>query len=276
MMGEGDEYGFGIIESWKAYEFDSRKAHVLDGLMIGGRGIELEKKELNVKHDRSLKQEVDLKLVPLCELVNGLSDYYTLSCCSGRIVSFVSNENEDDISSSVKKMGYMNFVAHSRKEIDEDYYPIEKLIERLKCITPFYDSTSPIKNAGYNNKEENKICSMYNNNNNITLRFEPVLIHICCRTWISAQKLIQTTREAGIKDVGIMNFSRKGINIKICGSTRLAVPLKLNNHWLFQHNKDESISPLQLIINRCCHLMDINDQCIQRLQSLIQKNLNTS
>lgn len=43
------------------------------------------KKTYLAKSDKSKKGDIDIKIIPLLETINALSDYYTTSSCSGRV-----------------------------------------------------------------------------------------------------------------------------------------------------------------------------------------------
>ena len=52
------------------------------------------KKDILSKEDKSSIGEWDKKIVPLCDEINSLNNYYTTSSCSGRVVLMVDQEKK--------------------------------------------------------------------------------------------------------------------------------------------------------------------------------------
>lgn len=61
----------------------------------------------------------------------------------------------------------------------------------------------------------------------VRFKFEPLILHVCCKSLEDAQELISFCQEIGLKDSGIMSSKNK-IIVKINGSERIDAPIAIN------------------------------------------------
>lgn len=90
----------------------------------------LKKKTLDKLYlpDKSKKGDVDKALIPLINLINKHSDYYTLSSCAGRIVVFTDNNEK------IKSKTQWLLVSH--EQVDSKYL-IDSLSDLPESMTSF-------------------------------------------------------------------------------------------------------------------------------------------
>ncbi|OYT36559.1 hypothetical protein B6U91_00985 [Candidatus Pacearchaeota archaeon ex4484_71] len=143
------------------------------------------KEDILGKQDKSSKGSWDKKIVPLCERINELKNYYTTSSCSGRILL---------IRDSVKKTYGLFLKVH------HDVLSFESFKEDLVEIS----------------KIETK--------NVVNFKQEPCALHVACRTLEDAQKLVDVARSVGWKKSGIISSSKRFV-VEMFGSSKLEFPL---------------------------------------------------
>lgn len=140
--------------------------------------FEICKKNALFKADKSKKGSIDDNILDLVNKINNNNDFYTTSSCSGRIVLI-------EIPVSMKKQeAEWLFITHD--------YVVEKT-EILNLL----------------NKHEEL--------SEVWFRFEPVIIHVGCRSIEKAQDLINFARSIGLKKSGIQSTKEKIIVELSCG-----------------------------------------------------------
>jgi len=189
------------------------------------------------KRDKSSAGRIDPRAVQICHSINALEDYYTLSSCAGRCFLYrgkgIKNTND-----------FERFrVNHDLIRDPKRYFNLQTLppISWESSDANKYDLTgggdaTPTRGVGqYDNKrllahEEHDLgnadqtqidgeCYLINDNLNndsrledcsnesreIWLRFEPFILHVCCRTLLAAQALLNVARPA-FKNVGLTSW----------------------------------------------------------------------
>lgn len=224
--------------------YEQRRTTVLSGLygsaMVPG-----------FKPDRSLKTGVDAKFNAIVNTINERPFWYTTSCCSGRLSVFIDQAGSNLM--KTKKRGFLSVAAHE----EESFPTAAELIERVNLGLHCYEKSLE--------KERNEVLpqTLALENVTATLRFEPLLLHVKCETLEAAQMLLKAAREAGLKENGVTGWNASGFDVRICGSLRMAVPLKIEGEWVV-----EGEAALEKLIERARHMMRRNDE---RLGILLQK-----
>ncbi|BFG27473.1 hypothetical protein CerSpe_137470 [Prunus speciosa] len=166
-------------------EFEKRKAATLASLR-------------SEETDKSPKGTVDAPIVPLLNTLNSHPNYFTTSSCSGRI-SILSQPTHSKLKTKKKALGgTWLFITHDPADPDS-------VLNRL-----FRSDSS--------RKDEQ------DNQNDLVLRFEPLIIAVECKDLASAQSLVSKAIACGFRESGITNSSKRMI-IAIRCSIRLEVPL---------------------------------------------------
>jgi len=129
------------------------------------------------KMDKSSKKSWDKIILPLCEKINSLENYYTTSSCSGRIVLIIDTEK--------KQEGLFCKVYHG-------------LI-----------SLAVLK------KDLKEVCKKFKKKN-IKFKLEPPILHIACESMKDAKILYEKAKIAGWKKIGLVSWEKKIILEIIC------------------------------------------------------------
>lgn len=82
------------------------------------------KKDILSKKDKSSKGDWDERIIPLCDKLNSMDNYYSTSSCSGRIIVMGNDEK--------KGPGLFKFVSHDLVDFGDFWKEIQKLKGNLK------------------------------------------------------------------------------------------------------------------------------------------------
>jgi tRNA wybutosine-synthesizing protein 3 len=151
------------------------------------------------KKDKSNIGKIDKKILNLINLINSSDNYYTTSSCSGRIVILKKELNQ-------KKDCKFLFCSHN-KILKKDFKNIFKLVE--------------IEKLG--------------KNSSIFLKYEPLIIHICCINLDSAKKMLNYANISGFRRAGIITLNNS-IIVEIIGIDFLETILKDNLGKYYDEN----------------------------------------
>lgn len=153
--------------------------------------FEKQKQDTLNKKDRSKKKSIDKDIKKLVDLINSLPDFYTTSSCSGRIllISFPGENRKYNVK--------WPFVSHDKVK--------------------FSGIKSSLGDA-VRNFNKNKI------KDDVWLKQESMILHVCCRTLKSASDMIETAKHIGFKRSGINTISNK-ILLEILSTERIEVPV---------------------------------------------------
>lgn len=160
---------------------------VLSDMAFEKEAFEKDKQNALTKQDKSRKGAVDREMRPLVKLLNSKPNYYTTSSCAGRIL-------------------LISFPEDNRK------YNVKWL----------YLSHSP---AGFRAVKSNIDKAVKSNiKNDVWLKQESVIAHVCCKTLEDASGLIEAAKHAGFKRSGI-NAARKKIVVELLSTENMDVPV---------------------------------------------------
>lgn len=170
--------------------FDQKKAVIL-------AGIESEKPDL------SPKGNIDLLCIPIIDLINSHNDMVTTSSCSGRVSVFVEGTkfHKGKIKTGGKgEGGKWLFVTHDSKDVTN-------WLDRIKG-----------ENLKYFGPDENvELESVHEDTRLVLYKFEPFILHVKCRDFVTASKLCNIAMACGYRESGIgpNNLVALRINIKL-------------------------------------------------------------
>jgi len=153
--------------------------------------FDLDKKNALSKLDKSKKGSVDEKILPLVELLNSKSGYYTTSTCSGRIllISFPEENRKYNVK--------WEYLSHVEVDFDVVKDNLNKIIDKFK---------------------EESIES------GVWFKQESAIIHVCCRTLEDASKLLEASKHIGFKRSGISTMSNR-IMLELVSTENMGVPV---------------------------------------------------
>ncbi|MES1917042.1 MAG: hypothetical protein MHM6MM_008804, partial [Cercozoa sp. M6MM] len=138
--------------------------------------------------DKSPKGSVDVPVIPLLRLINSHADLFSTSSCSGRITLLARD-------STVHKGGEWLLSTHDEANVDEAVRVLDE-----------YVKSNPSEKM------------------EVSLRFEPFLLSVETRTIEAAAAFLRVAVEAGCRDSGIMNVTRRFM-VSVRCSLRMEVPL---------------------------------------------------
>lgn len=181
--------------------------------------------------DFSPKGSIDLPVRELVWIINQHSSYYTTSSCSGRVSLSVPLSHEEN-----KGVRWL-FVKHG-------YITLENV---HSCLTD----------------------SSLKSDNLLTIRCEPFIMHIACKSIESGQKLHQVALESGFRESGLTLGTTGKVMLAIRSTAfTLETPLALNGTLLL---KEEY---LHLLINEINRRMKGNFDRIHQFFCRLKKNWN--
>ena len=145
--------------------------------------------------DKSKKGGVDAPIAEMIELLNGSENYATTSSCSGRVSVFVAKPTE------TKSSGEWLFITHDAIESAAQVWDSLQDLERFPSGTV------------------------------ISFKFEPLVIHVMCKTLEAARQLHHITGESGFRNSGI-TVGKKKITLAIRNTILLDVPIAVDGKLL--------------------------------------------
>lgn len=193
-----------------------------------------EKVEFLKKEDLSKKGSIDSLIVDVVNQLNQDDNFYTTSSCSGRLIIIAQEEPSDDIKINQKKG--CNWIMTSHEKVTSD-----DIMESLKKLE----------------SEESRETA--------TLKFEPFILHVCCRNVALAKQLMETSVASGFRNSGISISKKDRIIVAIRSCPSFQVPLYFNQKIMVSREYIE-------FLNTRCNLMF--DENLKRIQ-LFQDKLMT-
>jgi len=169
------------------------------------------KKSILSKKDKSSKGDWDEKIIELCEKINSLENYYTTSSCSGRVVIL---KDKDE-----KGPDLFEFVSHNFINLDD--FKKGLLKEKAKLNLKF--------------KLKKSKDFLARNSSDLKFKQEPPIIHVLCKSFEDAKKLLKKVHVAGWKHSGII-ACEKNFVVEIMSTEKLEFPLTKNGKLLVDEN----------------------------------------
>ena len=184
------------------------------------------------KRDKSFAGRIDVKAVEICSVINEREEFYTLSSCSGRCFLYQGH----GIKSSTFLEGQEN--SFRRWRISHDL--LKEAGRYFDLSTLSQDPTGggdPIRTIGQFDHAEQLLKqdpTWVDHTDNATphgdeaiwLRFEPFILHVCCRSLTAASALMAAARPS-FKNVGLTTWKEDGGKyiVAIWGDEGLDMPL---------------------------------------------------
>ncbi len=137
------------------------------------------------RKDKSFIGGWDEKIIPLCNKINSIENYYTSSSCSGRIILMIDQEKKGE--------GLFLFTTHKQATFEELKKEMDKILE------------SKTKK-------------------DIKFKTEAPIVHVVCFSLKDAQKLYDLAKLSGFKKSGIISFGRKVV-LEINSGEKLEFPI---------------------------------------------------
>ena len=207
---------------------------------MGNIGFEQRKKESCVAAcDNSLKKSIDEGVVPICDLLNNTTDYFTTSSCSGRIVLYREYSGKD------KEFGKNPWLLISHTPIT---YTV--LLDSVKKTA----ATDILEGVVY-------------------FKFEPMIMHIEAKELEDARRLLAVAVQAGFRNSGISISKQNRIIVAVRCTLKLDVPLVLQPDGSFAHVTEDYVRWLVDLANE---KMSSNNALIMRLFEAMRGELQNT
>lgn len=142
------------------------------------------------------EKKIDPLMIPISRFVEGSTNYFTTSTCSGRITLMDLNEDES------KKENVFYRKWHSTVKFNDVWKGIEE----------------------------------YKTKGNLWLRQDAFVYVIGTNSWENVKQLIRACQEAGVKRYGVHHFEDEKILMEIFGTQNMSIPLITRGKLLVDKN----------------------------------------
>lgn len=154
-----------------------------------------------VTPDASPKGTIDVKCLPIINTINANHDMVTTSSCSGRVSVFLEGIKKQEGQIGAKgHEGRWLFVTHDAEELPQWWEAVDFVYGEAAGST----SSTPANTTRF-----------------ILYKFEPLILHVKCRTLEMANRLYAAAMGCGFRESGIGTNNIVAIRISI----RLDVPI---------------------------------------------------
>jgi tRNA wybutosine-synthesizing protein 3 len=151
----------------------------------------------------------------------------------------------------------------------KDYYTTSSCSGRILLINKKTDKKQDIKFVFVEHKKTNFKDikkSLQDTKNNIWLRQESIILHVCCRNIEAAKKLLKIARDSGIKRAGIININKR-IIIEIIGTESMETIITKNSKIVV----DDTY--LRILIGEANKKLEKNRKKINKLYKVISSSV---
>jgi tRNA wybutosine-synthesizing protein 3 len=150
------------------------------------------------KIDLSRKGSIDTAIVDLVQYLNNLDDYFTSSSCSGRLLIFVEQQQQEHEEQQKRTKNGCKWLMSWHDSIDYSSTILDDIQREATTID----------------------ASMV-----ITMKFEPFIMHVQCRSIEAAQQLHRIAIDIGLRNSG-MTIGKSGkCTLAIRSSLCMQAPL---------------------------------------------------
>jgi len=219
----------------------------------------MRKKAVLSKKDQSSIGEWDKHILKLCNLINSRENYFSLSSCSGR-ASLIIAENR-------KGPGLFLWRSHERitlKELKEELDKIKNFDSkeyngpaRQRSAPP--TATRTKKELNFKNFISNKSSSL-SSQKQINFKCEPCALHVACKDFESAKKLLDySIQKAGWKNSGMISSNRQFI-LQLVSSEKIQFPIMDKEKVLVDDNF------LEVVVRDTNKILEKSWEKIKRLE----------
>ena len=210
------------------------------------------------KRDKSFAGRIDVKAVEICSVINERLEYYTLSSCSGRCFIYQGH----GIKSSTFLEGQENKfqrwrISHDIIREAKRYFDLSTLAEdptgggdTMRTIGQFdhgellseeqqLSEEQLLSEEQQLSDNQQLLPSSPDIHSSLWLRFEPFILHVCCRSLLAASALMAAARPS-FKNVGLTTWnSDNKYVVAIWGDEGLDMPLTTpQGEALFHHQAE--------------------------------------
>ena len=213
------------------------------------------------RRDKSLKGSVDEAILPLVNLINLHSSFATCSSCSGRISLFDPGLRNDDLTNNTSDGRSISNITSPSTQTDPG--DEQRVVDSGSgkgsyggwiFVSHDYIKTETLLEALSNTSTQRRATSEATSHSIMTLRFEPMILHVAAANVERGQQLLQLALQLGFRESGLVVTTTR-VTVAIRGySLALAIPLARSG-------------PLELST-------EYLDSFVQEVNARLTKNLN--
>jgi len=198
------------------------------------------------KRDKSFAGRIDPRAVDACGIINEREEMYTTSSCAGRCFMY----RGPGIKASTEFKRFR--ISHGKIADPDRYFDLTTIDEDpsgggdpirsvgqydYKISDNFTDDENVDENVDGNNEAKTEVVESSSSvsdsphaqdhdrsDQTIWLRFEPLILHVACRSLSAAAQLMATARPA-FKNVGLTTWKERRYLVAIWGDEGLEMPL---------------------------------------------------
>jgi tRNA wybutosine-synthesizing protein 3 len=219
---------------------------------------------------------VDEEALPIVNLINAHDNYATTSSCSGRVSLFhrCSGSTEPSSLSSTESADESERRKRGRYGQGALFQSHEAIVDVSGTALSITKVLADLKVFGADSDPPTEFLS---------LRFEPFILHVMCRSNDDAAVLLQAASQSGQRRSGILSASRgveghRRIVCNITSALHFDAPLKAQGMWLLRHRPGDGVQEdwthaIAVLLRQCNHLFDENRRRRDRLRIELQARL---
>lgn len=203
------------------------------------------------KLDKSAAGHIDAKAVEICDVLNKRQEFFTTSSCAGRCFLW----RGDGVKSTTEFSRFR--VSHDMvRDPAEQYFDLSTVSSESEYLEGALGGNGPHRPVADGLAQHAKAPATARSTSSCFaglsrlmpssrrapamkteetwLRFEPFILHVCCRDFEAATALISAARSV-FKNVGLQGWGEGKLIVAICGDEGLDMPLTLpDGTWLFE------------------------------------------
>jgi len=193
------------------------------------------------KRDKSFAGRIDVHAVEICSVINERDECYTTSSCSGRCFLYQGKgvkKRAEDVGESFERCR----ISHEVVSDAQRYFDLSTLAEDrtggadpIRSVGQFEHAQQVRQLEGEADVVENDMIvsqetevTEERTDQTVWLRFEPFILHVCCRSLSAAGALMAAARPS-FKNVGLTTWKESKYLVAIWGDEGLDMPLCLPN-----------------------------------------------
>ena len=204
------------------------------------------------KRDKSFAGRIDVHAVEICSVINDRDEYYTTSSCSGRCFLYKGKgvkSKTDEANAFFERCR----ISHELVTDPQRYFMLSTLQEDptggadpIRRIGQFEHAEQARQLQGDVVVQETDNISeeaIERTDQTVWLRFEPFILHVCCRSLSAARALMAAARPS-FKNVGLTTWKESKYLVAIWGDEGLDMPLCLPNGQSLYVSHEEWLAQL--------------------------------
>jgi tRNA wybutosine-synthesizing protein 3 len=185
------------------------------------------------KRDKSFAGRIDVHAVEICSIINERDEFYTTSSCSGRCFLYKGHgvKSRLEETNSFERCR----ISHELVTDPKRYFDLQTLAEDptggadpIRSVGQFEHSQQLKQLQGEIAQERAKVEVVERSDQTIWLRFEPFILHVCCRSLPAAWTIMNASRPS-FKNVGLTSWKESKYVVAIWGDEGLDMPLSTPN-----------------------------------------------